>query len=676
MTDFYLDHNAYNVATNRLGLDAPAWGAPQDGDGAALAPSSAAAIAEIKINAVPTASEIIAIAGATITAGASAAANVFVRGATVQATAANIVTLLNSANATNVVGSSVAIAVGNLANQLRNMVYARVHPTSTDTVQIMFRIGSAALNHANNSNVAITTSGWGTVPTITQFAGGVSGCWGCLVAAEAWGQGSSIAKYRYGVLVEKPHVCAVSNANPAYSMTSDDIVWGRSGEGYTIIIPNSNSTSFRQGSAGNLNLVIDTNTKWTGDSGDGIVKVAQLGSGNSYVIITLSTTSASTVSLSALKKSGLQIGIGAPGNTFNYTNVNVSFCAGNTAHFRAKNIRFFDESDNDSDWRRFGRDQGSGSYGIEVFEGCAFEWTTQRSSGSGGGLIGWGGYQSGYQRTQFFIGCDVYFNYAGVTPPSLLISNSAFGHLRWLGGKVSGFAGNIPLFDTIGIPASYPTKIVVDGVSGVDLPASYVGLQTGTNQTNNFDEDNRTIQLRMNAPGFPFRYEDQATIVDWLPSSDFPTLAATMPDGTKFSLRMLWFNSSASDICRGSRFPITSTPSRIDPEVAGTITLNLFVPTDVTFTPVNLTALVSFVNADTGLPVFLSASGADLVSSAATWANSAYHYGYAARKIVLSTGSARIKNNAEVTAVVTLFGAPGTGTNEYVYLDPEIGITS
>ena len=212
MADFYLDHNAYNVTTNRLGRDTPPWGVPQEGDGAALAPSSAASIAEIKINAVPTASETLVIAGATITAGASAAANVFVRGANVQATAANIVTLLNSANATAVVGASVAIAVGNLANQLRNMVYARVKPGQTDTVQIMFRVGSDALNHANNSAVAISSAGWGTAPTVTQFAGGVSGCWGCLAAIEAWGQASSIVKYRYGVLFERPHVCRVSTS--------------------------------------------------------------------------------------------------------------------------------------------------------------------------------------------------------------------------------------------------------------------------------------------------------------------------------------------------------------------------------------------------------------------------------------------------------------------------------
>lgn len=676
MTDFYLDHNAYNVTSNRLGLDAPTtWGVPQEGDGAAQDPSTAAAIAEIKINAVPTASETIVIAGATITAGASAAANVFVRGANVQATATNIVTLLNSANATNVVGSSVAIAVGNLANQLRNMVYARVKPGETDTVQIMFRVGSDALNHANNSNVAITSAGWGTAPTITQFAGGVSGCWGCLAAAEAWGQASSIVKYRYGILFDKPHVCRAASNNSVYQLTPSDIVWQRSGDGYTITIANSNSQTFRQSSAGNLNLVLDTNTKWTGDSGNGIVRVTQLGSGSNYVSVFLSTGFPATVSLTAIKKHALQIGVGAAGNTFSYANYAFWFNKANPGNFRAKNVRFFDESDNTGDWRKFGGDQTVGAYGVEVLESCAFEWTAQRASGAGGGLIGWGGYQNGYQRTQFFIGCDVYFNYAGVTPPPLLINNTNFANLRWIGGKVTGYAGNIPLFGTLTNLAN-PTKIVVDGVSGVDLPAAYVGVQKDLTDTGNMDEDNRTIHLRMNAPGFPFRYEDQATIVDWIPSSDFPTLAATMPDGTAFSLRMLWFNSTASNVCRGSRFPIISTPSRIDPEVAGTITLNLFVPTDVTFTPVNLTALVSFVDADTDLPVFLTATGADLVASAASWANAGSHTGHAARKIVLSTGAVKIKKDAEVTAVVTLFDVPGTGTNEYVYLDPEIGITT
>ena len=673
MADFYLDHNAYNVTTNRLGLDTPPWGVPQEGDGAALAPSSAASIAEIKINAVPTASETLVIAGATITAGASAAANVFVRGANVQATAANIVTLLNSANATAVVGASVAIAVGNLANQLRNMVYARVKPGQTDTVQIMFRVGSDALNHANNSAVAISSAGWGTAPTVTQFAGGVSGCWGCLAAIEAWGQASSIVKYRYGVLFERPHVCRVSASNPVYQLLDSDVVWLRSGNGYTITIANSNSAAFRSATAGNLNLVLDTNTKWTGDSGNGVVKVTQLGSGLNYVQVRLSTVAYAKLTLTALKKYGLQIGIGAVGNTFAYTNYTFAFCHNNQSHFRAKNVRFFDESDN-GDWRMFGCSQTSGWYGVELFENCTFEWTKQRTSGSGGPLIGWGGYQTGYQRTQLFIGCDVFFNYAGVTPPPLLNGNSSFANLRWIGGKVTGCAGNIPLFGTLtNLPS--PTKIVVDGVSGVDLPAAYVGVQA-VPSLGSMDEDNRTIQLRMNSPGFPFRYEDQATIVDWLPSSELPTLAGTMPDGTAFSLRMLWFNSTASDMCRGSRFPLVSTPSRIDPEVAGTITINLFVPSSVVFNAVDLSAVVTFADADTGLPVSLSATGADLVASAATWANAASHPGHVARKIVLSTGTTRIKKNADVTAIVTLYGTPGTGANEFVYLDPELSITT
>lgn len=670
MADFYLDHGAY-AGQGAYGLAAPTtFGVPQEGDGGGTAAATAAPVAEVTLTANTTAAEQLVIAGATITAGASQTTNVFARGGSIAATVANIVALLNSSSATATVSTSVAVSVGNNANQLRNMVYAQVKSGDSSTVQIMFRVGSTALNHANNSAVAISSAGgWSSAPTVVQFAGGTSGCFGYLAYPGVCGQGSSIAQYRYGVLVEKPHVVKSGSAS-TYQLTEADRVWCRSHTGRTVTMPYIDSaTAGRSSTAGHLTMVVDSATKWPGDSGTGIVRYEVTASAGGFYNVIMINGATASVNLSAVLKHALQIGFvgafnngGAPISTAKFAP-----CGGASATTRLKNVRLFNEASG-TGWPILGN-YGAGPYGLFVAEDCVLDHTVSRAT-SGGYLIAPHGYGGSYQFAMQLLNFDIQFAYTGVSPPSIFspISSSA-AFIKWLGGRASGPSVDFPLFSA-GSALAFPSSIIVDAVSGVEFPTAYIGIQLApTNGTHSADTG--VVSVRMNKAGFPFRTEDLSSVADWVPSAapPFPTLAAQTPDGLPMTLRMLWFNNSSVTMSRGARLPALTQVWKVSPAAVANVTLHVFVPTGLTFDAANLAATMIYLD-DGGVARSVSVTGADLVASGATWTNAGSYAGYTAKELVFSTGANKIATNSEVSILFAVFGRPSTAQNEYLYVDP------
>lgn len=191
MTDFYCDISAVGNEYQAYAAT-PTWGAlstdkplPMDGTGlAGPGHSAAVAIAEFQITVLPADTNTIAIAGATLTAKTTAAAkNQWTIGADIATCITNLVALLNTYG-TGTAQCDAATATGacKLLLALPYWQFARVKPGTTDTIQIATRFAGADLNYASNSNVGITSAGWATPPTITQFAGGANGPFAYLVS--------------------------------------------------------------------------------------------------------------------------------------------------------------------------------------------------------------------------------------------------------------------------------------------------------------------------------------------------------------------------------------------------------------------------------------------------------------------------------------------------------------
>lgn len=663
MTDFYCDHGAYGLASNRIGLDVPTtWGVPQEGDGSSKDAATASSIAEILIKASPTASETIVIAGATITAGAAAAANVFVRGATPSATATNIVTLLNSSNATATLSSSAAVGTP----QLRNAVYARVKPGFSDTVQIMFRIGSATLNHATNSTVAISSAGWASAPTITQFAGGSGGCWGWFINPSALGQNSSIALMTYGCMLYTPYVCF--QALP----TSVDNIYSRTGGGASkeISCVFTGSTTLTKSTAWNPNHVFDTNTKWTGDASDGRVHVAFSCSIYSAVITVKWTASAAAFfNLHALRKGGCKLSWSTSQSTITF------ICRLNSSYSSVEfcNVEFEDNSTNietsvEATWV-----SGDSAAHVTVLcSNCKFSRMVAKPTiypPFSTGLLGYNSYGD-----YTFSGCEFYFNVSGAGDPNPLFGNANYwenGTIQILltGCSFTGREGGFTLY-----AGSYPkatstnlVNITVDNCTGIALPAAYWGFPTSTTLSGSVDTHIFNISL----PDRQFRYETQRGITEWLAgvSPAFPTLSATTIDGDPWSLRHLWVNGAVSNT-RVDKFPPLRLTNRLADAVR-TITVQVLMPSDVTLAINTFYCEFSYID-EYGVP--RGESIKFLQDSIASWTGAANWPDHEAKKFEITTAYP-VKQNTDVTIYLSLRASPSTGTNEYVFVDPEFTIS-
>ena len=666
MADYYVDHGAYASA---LGTT-PTWGVPQEGDGTTKDAATAAGIAEILINAVPSASEQIVIAGATITAGATAAANVFIRGATVGETATNIVTLLNSNNATNVVSSLVAIATGYNANQLRNMVFARVKPGFPGTVQIMFRIGSAALNHAANSNVGITSSGWGTPPSITQFAGGSGGCFGVLLTQLATGVGSSIPAATYGVFQAKPHVCYGGVGNSVYSLLGTDQVHCRNND-MTIDVSGTISVGRLSGI---LNLVVDSNLVWTGDPSAGVLTIRlNLTSVWSYPILRMNSAVASeSTSLIARTYRGLRI---AFGGTITQGSLGLSVEISAQNYLYVKNVEFLDDHVSESFVNMLASLNSPSDYKVIVstFDSCAFRHTTGRTTQSAKHLIQLGANAAGEAWVRF-IGCEFYYNWTGLAAPplGLIIPGVASGtyNIDIIGGSITG----VPFPYLLVASGTWDNnmRVTISGLKGASVPASIAGLQANSGY-GRVAENNRYIRLTLPNAAHEFRIENLRGVADWINIGEYPTLYGRLPNDAAWSMRLLWlgsatllppyFSFSAPPLVK--QYRVASAPA--------SIVLRFWCKSALMLNERNMLFALTFTDS-TGDNITLTRSGADVVADGAvSWVNTDIYPAstYSARKVTFSTGVLSLKQYTEVVLNISLRGPAPSGDTEAVFIDPE-----
>ena len=269
MADFYCDTSAVGNEYQAYAAT-PTWGAlstdkplPMDGSGlAGPGHSAAVAIAELQITVLPADGNTLAIAGSTITAKTTAAAkNQWTITGAISTCITNLRDLINTfGTGAAQCDAATSTSACKLALALPYWCYARVKPGTTDTLQIATRIAGNDLNHAVNSAVAISSSGWGTPPTITQFAGGANGPFAYLmntatVFGKSDGQASTVGP-AYGIFFAAapgPSEPGVSDAVSVRTKRSS----GNLALSWTVAASGAISMTWKA-----RNYVFDDGTKW------------------------------------------------------------------------------------------------------------------------------------------------------------------------------------------------------------------------------------------------------------------------------------------------------------------------------------------------------------------------------------------------------------------------------
>lgn len=663
MADYYVDHGAYASALGAV----PTWGVPQEGDGSGLNAATASSIASLSINAVAAAGNTVTVAGVTLTAVASGAtAAQFNVGASTTIQATNIANAINAATATVNVNASGAVP------QLRNFVYARAVGA---LVEIMMRVGSATLNFANNSFVSVASAGFSVAPTITQFTGGVGGCWGTLINPVAMGVGSTYAIGLYGYAgMSRPIASAAQGAPNTVALPgATDITYLRSKNNVTITLTagrnfNLNSTIYHQ------HLILDTNTKWTGDTGDGIFKVVLNAAATNPLISLADANGVFSKSLHSIKPYCFQFSLAAVSGA-GVCNIRPDATAGVTFQTRITNVLFGEEgnltvSGNTASYAF----SVNGGFTQAIFSNCKFDNSqTPRAAFNGAGFIG-----IPLTGSLTFDSCEFAFNFNTAADPNPIVAGSSYGSgacaLRFLNCGFTGWTnGKFRAHSNLPWAATQTFDIAFENCTGL-VTGTYLGF-SGT-QVGNSNPLVAQYYFQSAEPDGAFRVENLRGVADWNPNASpaYPLLSSTQPDGSRWAMKMDWF-IIPNAISRANPFVSPRlTQYYRDVEAIRTITLEMFYETALAIDTKNSAMRVNYLDSTGKLRSELTGFASNtLTASAANWTNAELYAGYSAFDYSITTQYA-IKPNTEVSVTLELYGLSPSGSIEQIYIDPQFAI--
>lgn len=663
MADFYCDTSALGNEYQAYAAT-PTWGAlstdkplPMDGNGKA-GPGHAAevAIAEIIINALPADGNTLVIAGATVTAKTSATLkNQWTLGASVATCVTNLVALFNTFG-TGAAQCDAAVNSGSsaLLLALPYWQFARVKPGTTNTLQIATRIAGSNLNHAANSNVAISSSGWGTAPTITQFAGGADGPWAYLLTGDVvFGKGA----LQYGLWFAIASSPSGPNANDVVHVRTKrggvDLAAGISWTGVslsagwkTTTYLYDDGTVWSDGSSSNGQLTVSITSADTGSgrtfsaSVGGVVHESRasynlkvlVSSGHVGSTITLFNTSASNA-YAAFRRCLLEVAVGSANAI----------------------VRIADVSANNS------------------WTGCLFDFTDSKfkTYGSTRTFLNFSQNGVGY-NTAIFNGAEFEVVAATVNIGGMFSvgGSSQTGLLQWVGGRVYDSNGVYPCINPVTLSTSQTAfTIVIDSVVGITSQEAAWGQSR--------IQKNSMLWNAPEGANKAFLYSTSMYSVDWKGDGTFPYCgSASDLRGVNWSHRITW-TGMPSMFC--SATPVTLRYFHRAATAARTITCELYTPDSAIIYKDGIAIEVSYIDSGGVLRTEVTSGAAAeqfgavraaLSSSSATWTTSGVS-SYSAKKLELTT-SYPVKQDSEITAVLML-RAP-QASNIVIYASPELGV--
>lgn len=644
MADYFCDHGVYGLASNRLGLDAPAWGVPQEGDGSTKDAATASSVASVDLTSITSTAGTFSLFGSSaISVGASAS------GATL---ATQIAAAIN--------GSSVATGNTSIfpgAPQLRNAFFARA---TGATLEIMCRIGTALTNVLGMTWAGTWSAG---PPGNLTFSGGSGGCWGWFLNPAALGASSSITMGTHGAFLHKPYAGGLP--------TIADTIWVRTGGGAskTIAMSFGANTALVHTAAYSKSIVFDTDTQWTGDSVSGAVKV-QITATN------WNTSHGIRFSSPGIKASYVALAFGGFEVEYICTQTQGTFSLGDSnlssgsGEWHMRNAIFRDSATGAGGGSGMSSGMsGNGSGNTRVWENCAWLVTTPRAT-IWSTIFSFGGYNT--TSDQKYLGCIFDFNISSVSDPGYIAGSgyTSDTSVVFQGCQFLGYASGYKLM-SIGAwgVTTLRMSITVDNCSGLAMPAAYLGFPVSTAYVRQdvhqivFSNASLTSQAGM-------RLEDCRGVTEWLPDdpTPFPYLAATLQgSGTPYSVRVIWVRA----------VPLTRAAAYESPDfrmftqlAAATRTLTLQVLMHSTITT-GIKASFAYIDSS---GISRREDSETVASSAATWTNAGSYSGFVSRKFEVVTDYP-VKANSEIIATVQLYAAPpGSDATMAVYVDPEFTV--
>lgn len=676
MANYYLHHGAYPAYAAT-----PTWGAAQDGDGTALGLSTPA-IGSIVITGLAIATNTLTIAGAVLTAVASGAgANQFNVGASLDAQANNIASAINAATNTTNSGTNAT------STQLRNWVYARGPSTGAPaaTVEIMTRVGSAQFNYATNTNVFMTSGGWGSSPTFTQFTGGVGGVYGYFInTSTIWPSGITGANYGCFMYAMGP-----SSIQPG---AGDTIYVRTKASGSDITCQNTTfqnlAINFKQFSTDPVNptkVIFDGGTVWSGD--DGVFKLSKNYSSGS---MQFNTTTQNF--LAFIGKDRSDLGDGKKNfKIVDESNLGAGYYlywgVSNGCYY--KNIEFSDEHTGTYVTSATMYLQGNGVNTVtnipNRFSNCTFRTNNSQTNG-----YSWLRQSWAYPTNHYFKECDFYYTNQGIANGGLISDNvyiaSIATSLVFDRCTFHGvFNGANRLLSTTGtgqsgkLAATFLIKNCegIDNISGTFGYFAHGSSSTGTGTANDIwnrfiSVNNKNLTYFENGLGYYILHNA---------SGGYPTLFAQTMSGDAFST--LISPSSRTTECISYYNPFYTTEfSKFNTLSDGVRTLTLEFLIDqnygATITTESLSVEVTFINTS-GTTKFHTTradvgAGVSLTSSSAAWSATSYvingsTHNYDKKKISIVLPES-VKQNTIISLKIGIYTyAPSA--NDVIFFDPD-----
>lgn len=669
MTQYYFDHSAVGNEYQSYAAT-PTWGAlstdkplPMDGTGLA-GPSHAAAvaIAEIQITVLPADTNTLTIAGAVLTAKTTAAAkNQWTITGAISTCVTNLVALINTfGTGTSQCDAAVNSGTSALLLALPYWQFARVKPGTTDTLQIATRLAGNDLNHAVNSNVAISSSGWGTPPTLTQFAGGANGPFGYFFStATVFGKTTGT----YGVAL----AAAPGPSNPSYLT---DVIHGRTRRsGADLTLTNTVTGSWTV-TWQNRNWLFDDGTIWSGDNGKFTLKHQH--NNGAWITHYYAIASGGFVCFESRSHGKFEIvaEVLAPA-TGNNRFIQMAQQAAGSSYFSFINSRFIHGANHANAANTaiilFGDGNATASSQFADLTNSYCEVSSNNAYVGG---------QSGSASSN----CSIIANglqvkVMGATGPigTVLYSSNTGGRSKsvtWIGGSIKDSNGIYTCANPIGMDVTQENgSILIDSVDGVTDPsiAWTAGLGNGGSvlRWNQSEGSNKGYRILTNSFG-----------IDWRGNGTFPYTTAADLRGNLWSHRVSWTSAPTAfhhvTPVRLSRFYRGTTGTK-------TVTLDLYVPDATTFYLDELQMIVTYVDS-TDVIRTESVGGARgarfatrtaLSAGSATWTASgvAAHSG---KKMNLTTAQ-QVKSGTEI--VVSLGLCASRSPTITFYVSPELVLT-
>lgn len=652
MSNYYVDHGAY---ASNLGA-APTWGVPQEGDGSALTAATAAGTVSIVFTANATAGNTVTVCGVVFTAVASGATgNQFNVGAALTNSITNLVTAINASS------TAVAAGVATGIPQLRNLVFAR--NTSGTTLQVMMRVGSAALNGDNNANCRATASGWASSTSLpADFVGGSGGCWGWLMNPTAIGVSSSLAALAYGVMVAALPICPVRHDALTTQNTPSllDTIWARTKTGITIACA---SNTFPAIGTPNYShhLVFDSNTIWTGDSGTGQVHVTFATVATDVMLRLLPNTAAQFKSVRCIRKGGLRFQ--QLSSTTGQFLISPQSSGGSRAAALWQGVIFEQNAAVPSTVANL-RMQGGSIFGGLRLKDCDFIDNVVRTTWVGAINV------TQVDGSIIWEGGRIANNHTAGGDPGVIVNGgaSAGATIRLIGVQVSGWAfGRYRVWSTsaIGVGA----ELVAEACTGITL-GGYANLSATDSQGPN----TQTATTTSADAGLGFRYEYRAGVCDWNPDAApaYPTRSALLMDNvTPWSIKLDWFAATVN-VLSNLITPRMSAMNRLSSAVR-TVTVDFLTP--VTVTARDVVMRLHYIGTD-DLAKTETTFGLEsaLTTPSNTWVGTASYPSHMPRRLSITTAEA-VKTGTEVAVYFEAAGAPPGGAGIQLYVDPEFGMS-